>query len=67
MSRRCTCPPAHPDDLARHEDDCPMALDRTTHDDEVRQLFTDWQAESEELDHEAYGGGPDCWCPRCRP
>ena len=22
---RCTCPPAHPDDLARHEDDCPMA------------------------------------------
>ncbi len=61
---RCTCPPAHPDDLARHEDGCLLALDWAAHDEEVRELFAEWQAE---LEHEACGGGPDCMCPRCRP
>lgn len=61
---RCTCPPAHPNDLARHEDDCPENIGWAAHDEEVCELFAEWQAE---LEHEAYGGGPDCMCPRCRP
>jgi hypothetical protein len=61
---RCTCPPARPDDHARHEDGCPDAADREAHDAEVCELFAEWRAE---LDHEAYGGGPECFCPRCRP